>query len=348
MRAAVFRSAGVVETTDVPEPELEEPTDAIVRVTRAGICGSDLHFLHAKAPLAPGTVMGHEAVGTVERVGDAVTAVRPGDRVVASFHIACGACWFCRGGQTGLCDEHRILGAGPFGGDLVGAQAQYVRVPVADVNLLPVPDAVDDERALFVGDVLTTGVYAASLAEAGPGETVAVIGAGPVGYCTAVALRAAGTDDVVVVDRDEPRLTLAAAAGAATVDTRTQNAEMLLARRTDDRGADAVIDAVGAPDAYGLATEVVRRGGRVVVVGMYAGETVELQLGVMWARGLALRFAGETPVQAWWHRAMDGLADGTLDPLPLISHRLPLAEAPAAYAAFERREATKVVLDPWG
>ncbi len=347
MRAAVFRSEGVVETADVPEPELQEPTDAIVRVTRAGICGSDLHFLHAKAPLDPGSVMGHEAVGTVERVGDAVTAVRPGERVVASFHIACGECWFCRRGETGLCDEHRILGAGPFGGDLVGAQAQYVRIPVADVNLLLVPDSVEDERALFVGDVLTTGVYAASLAGAEPGATVAVIGAGPVGYCTAIALRAAGMDEVVVVDRDEARLALAAAVGAATVDTGTQNAEMLLARRTQDRGADVVIDAVGAPDAYELAIESVRRGGRVVVVGMYAGETVELQLGVAWARGLRLVFAGETPVHTWWHRAMAGLADGTLDPLPLVSHRLPLSEAAAGYAAFERREATKVVLDPW-
>ena len=164
MRAAVFRSAGTVETTDVPEPAILAPTDAIVRVQRAGICGSDLHFFHGKAPMDPGTVMGHEAVGLVEEVGPAVTALAVGDRVVTSFHIACGTCWFCRSGQTGLCEEHAILGAGPFGGDLHGAQAQFVRVPAAEVNLLPVPATVDDERALFVGDVATTGSYAANLA----------------------------------------------------------------------------------------------------------------------------------------------------------------------------------------
>jgi len=128
MRAVVFRAEGVVEVAERPVPAIEEPADAIVRVTRAGICGSDLHFFHGKAPMDPGTTMGHEAVGIVERVGDGVTMVRPGDRVVTSFHIACGACWFCRSGQSGLCEDHRILGGGPFGGDLPGTQAQAVRV----------------------------------------------------------------------------------------------------------------------------------------------------------------------------------------------------------------------------
>jgi 2-desacetyl-2-hydroxyethyl bacteriochlorophyllide A dehydrogenase len=347
VRAAVFRAPGVVETAEVAPPALGTPTDAIVRVTRAAICGSDLHFFHGKAPMEPGTVMGHEAVGVVAEVGAGVARVHVGDRVVTSFHIACGACWFCRTGQTGLCETHAILGGGPFGGDLHGAQAELVRVPTADVNLAVVPAAVDDERALFVGDVATTGVYAASLAAAAPDDVVAVLGAGPVGICTVMALGARGAQRVFVVDRDARRLALAAACGATPIDLTDVNPEMALARASDGRGADVVIDAVGAPDAYLASLETVRRGGRVVVVGMYAAETVELQLGVAWIRGLDLRFAGETPVHAWWGETMAAVADGRIDPLPLVSHRLSLADAAAGYAAFDRREATKVVLDPW-
>ena len=347
MRAVVFGGDGAVEIADRPAPVIEEPGDAILRVQRAGICGSDLHFFHGKAPMDPGTIMGHEAVGIVEQVGADVRSVRPGDRVVTSFHIACGACWFCRSGRTGLCEDHRILGGGPFGGDLPGTQAQAVRVPIADVNLLAVPEAVEDERALFVGDVLTTGVYAASLAEAGPEDAVAIIGSGPVGFCVAQALRASGARRVFALDRDAARLALIATTGAMPIDVSTTNPEMVLARATDGRGADVVVDAVGASDAWSSALDVVRRGGRVIVVGMYTSETVELQLGVAWIRGLDLRFAGETPVHAWWRDAMAALAAGDLDPRPLISHRLPLRDAAAGYAAFDRREATKVVLDPW-
>src|SRR4029453_16661351 len=140
----------------------------------------DLHFFHGKAPMDPGTVMGHEAVGVIEHLGDEVRSRAVGERVVTSFHIACGVCWFCRRGQSGLCEEHAILGGGPFGGHLEGTQAELVRVPNADVNLLPVAAGVDDERALFVGDVASTGLYAARLAEGGPDEGVAVRGAGPV------------------------------------------------------------------------------------------------------------------------------------------------------------------------
>jgi threonine dehydrogenase-like Zn-dependent dehydrogenase len=347
MRAAVFRSEGVVEVVERDEPEIVEQTDAIVRVRRAAICGSDLHFFHGKAPMEPGTTMGHEGVGIVDRVGDAVGRVSTGDRVVTSFHIACGQCWFCRAGQSGLCELHRILGGGPFGGDLEGTQAGLVRVPIADVNLLAVPDDVDDEAALFVGDVLTTGVYAASLAEPSSEEVVAVIGAGPVGYCIAQAMRARGAEHVFALDREPARLDLVAAAGAEPVDLRTVNAEMALAHATEGRGADVVVDAVGTPEAFATALEVVRRGGRVVVVGMYTSETIELQLGVAWIRGIRLLFAGETPVHRWWASTMDALASGTLDPRPLISHRLPIGEAPAGYAAFDARAATKVVLDPW-
>jgi len=346
MRAVVFAGEGLVRVDDVPEPDLRGPGDAIVRVTTTAICGSDLHFFHGKAPIDPGEVLGHEVVGVVERIGEDVTSVRPGDRVVASFHVACGRCWFCLRGQTGLCDEDAILGAGPFGGGLAGAQAELVRIPAADVNLLQIPEAVDDERAIFVGDVLSTGVYAATLAGASPEDTVAVLGMGPVGFCTVQALLADGVATVHALDVDPARVRLADAAGAIAIDAGRTNPEMALARATEDRGADVVIDAVGAPAAYENALGIVRRGGRVVVVGIYAGEVVELQLGVYWARSVEVRFAGLCPVHAYWERAMELVADRRVDPLPLVSHRLSLEDASKGYELFDRREASKVLLIP--
>jgi threonine dehydrogenase-like Zn-dependent dehydrogenase len=347
MRAVVFRGDGVVEAADAPEPTVQDDRDAIVRVRLAGICGTDLHVVHGDIPMDPGSILGHEAAGVVGSVGAGVRSVSLGDRVVASFQIACGACWFCRNGQNGLCEQHRMLGGGPFGGDLHGAQAAFVRVPIADVNLLPIPDEVADEAAIFVGDVLTTGVYAASLAAPGPDDVVAVLGAGPVGACVTRALLADGARRVVVLDRDAARLDAVAGLGVSIVDVAGTNAEMALARMTDGRGADVVIDAVGATEAYASALEIVRRGGRVVVVGVYTSQHVELQLGVAWIRGISLVFAGETPVHSLWRRTMDRVADGTLDPTPLISHRLPISDAARGYDLFERRLATKVVLDPW-
>lgn len=345
MRAVVFDGPGRVRVAEVPDPSLQAPTDAIVRVLRTAICGSDLHFLHAKAPIEPGEVLGHEAVGLVEAVGDGVRRFRPGDRVVVSFDIACGVCWFCEHGQTSLCEDFMNLGAGAFGGGLPGAQADRVRIPVADVNLLAVPDDVDDDHALFVGDVLTTGLFAAGLASIGRGTSVAVLGVGPVGFFAIQAARNRGAT-VFGVDREPARLALASAAGAEPIDATAVHAPMALAARTGNRGPDVVIEAVGTPDAYETAIEIVRRGGEVVVVGMYAGESVEIQLGVYWARALTVRFAGICPVHAWWTRAMQEVRAGRLDPAPLISHRLPLADAAEGYALFDRREATKVLLLP--
>ncbi len=345
MRAVVFVEPGKVEVADVPEPTLREPTDALVRVTKAGICGSDLHFLHGKTPTVPGEVLGHEAVGVIEAIGASVRSVRPGDRVVLSFAVACGACWFCAHGETNLCEHAAVFGAGPFGGDLPGTQAESVRVPWADVNLIPVPSGVDDERAVFVGDVLTTGFHAASLTGADAGDVVAVFGAGPVGWCAAASLRALGVERVFLLDREPTRLALAEAAGAFPLNVEERSAESVLAEATDDRGADAAIDAVGAVDAYAAATTVVRRGGRVVVAGVYAGESVELQLGVAWARALDVRFTGICPVHRDWREVMRRVESGSLDPLPLVSDRLPLDDAPIGYERFDRRVATKVLIE---
>ncbi|HXF56616.1 MAG TPA: alcohol dehydrogenase catalytic domain-containing protein [Actinomycetota bacterium] len=346
MRAVVFEGPGRVRVGEVPEPRVEAPTDAVVRVTTASICGSDLHFLHGKAPLLPGDTMGHEAVGVVEEVGAEVRRFRPGDRAVVSFVIACGRCWFCRRGQSGLCEEFRSLGAGPFGGGLGGAQAELVRVPEADVNLLRVPEGLEDERALFVGDALTTGLYGAALAGVERGQTVAVVGAGPVGFFAAQAARLFEPEAVVVLDLRPDRLALAEKVGAVAVNVTERHPQTALAELTGGRGADAVVEAVGSPEAFETALDVVRRGGTVSVVGMYAVERVEVPLGVYWARAVRVLFAGVCPVHAWWERALEAVRAGRIDPLPLVSHALPLEEAPLGYRLFDAREATKVVLKP--
>jgi alcohol dehydrogenase len=346
MRGVVFDGAGGVLVDDLPEPAIEAPGDAVVRVTRAGICGSDLHLLHGKAPLEAGEPMGHEAAGVVEAVGPGVRSVRVGDRVAVAFRIACGACRFCDDGQSSLCDDGAIFGYGIFGGGLPGAQAERLRVPDADVNLLRIPDGVDDDAAVFVGDVLTTGFYAAALADPRPRDVVAVFGCGPVGYCSILGLRAGGHQIVYAVDREPARLALAERAGAIPIDVTRRNATTALAEATDGHGADVVIDAVGHADAFEGAIDAVRRGGAVVVVGVYSSETTELQLGAYWARALTIRFAGLTPIHAWWDRALAALQAGEVDPTPLISHRLPLEDAAEGYALFDRREATKVVLAP--
>jgi threonine dehydrogenase-like Zn-dependent dehydrogenase len=346
MRGVVFDGTGRVRVADLPDPRVDAAGDAIVRVTRAGICGSDLHLLHGKAPLDVGEPMGHEATGVVETVGPDVRGIREGDRVAVAFNVACGHCWFCEHGQSALCDDDAIFGYGIFGGALPGAQAERLRVPNADVNLIRIPDAVDDDAAVFVGDVLTTGFYAAGLAEPRPGDVVAVLGCGPVGHCTILGLRANGAPTVYALDRDDDRLALAEKAGANPIHVDRRNPATALAETTDGRGADVVIDAVGHPEAFESAIDAVRRGGTVVVVGVYSSETTELQLGAYWARALTLRFAGLTPVLAWWDRVVTSLEHGEVDPRPLISHRLPLEDAAEGYALFDRREATKVVLVP--
>lgn len=346
MRAVVFDSVERVRVEEVGHPKIEGPGDAVVRLTASAICGSDLHFFHGKAPLDSGDRLGHEGVGVVEEVGQGVTSVAPGDRVVIAFAIACGDCWFCARGQTSLCDDFRNLGAGILGGDLGGTQAESVRVPDADTNLLAIPDGLEDERALFLGDVLTTGVYGAAIAGIRLGDTVAVIGAGPVGFFAAQAAALHGPERVVVLDMDPERLALAEAAGATPIHVLERNPQSAVDELTGGRGADVVIDAVGAVPAFESAMRVVRRGGRVCVLGMYVSEAVELELGVAWARMLTFVFGGVAPVHVWWREAMAAVEAGRIDPLPIISHRMPLEEAPRGYELFATRKATKVVLIP--
>jgi threonine dehydrogenase-like Zn-dependent dehydrogenase len=346
MKAVVYEDIGKVTVTDVPDPTIEDPHDAIVRITATAICGSDLHFVSGKAPLEPGDGIGHEGVGVVEMVGEDVETVRPGDRVVVAFDIVCGHCWFCRRGQTALCEDFRNLGAGPFGGSLGGAQAELVRVPFADANLLAVPHDMEDERALFVGDILTTGYYGAAIGGIRPEDTVAVVGAGPVGFFCVQAARVHGAARVLALDMEPDRLALSERVGATAINVRERNPQTAVDELTEGRGADVVIEAVGDEKAYESATRMVRRGGTVSVVGMYVGERADVPLGVYWTRALRIVFAGICPVHAWWDRAMEAVKAGRIDPLPIISHRLPLREAAHGYQLFEDRIATKVLLFP--
>lgn len=346
MKAVVFEAVGRVGIADVVAPRIQAPGDAIVRVTASAICGSDLHFVHGKAPMSPGESIGHEGFGIVEETGSAVARVRPGDRVAIAFGVVCGTCWFCSRGETSMCGEFRMVGGGAAAGGLGGTQAERVRVPYADTNLLPIPADVDDERALFVGDVLTTAYYGAAVAGIRPGDTVAVVGVGPVGFFCVQAAPLFGAERVVAVDLEAERLRLAEKFGALGVDPALEDPKEAVRELTEGRGADVVIEAVGTTAAFETATRVVRRGGVVCVVGMYVDETAEISLGHWWLRGLRLQFAGVCPVHAWWSRALDAVRDGAIDPLPLVSHRLPLDEAPRGYELFASRQATKVVLVP--
>jgi threonine dehydrogenase-like Zn-dependent dehydrogenase len=221
-----------------------------------------------------------------------------------------------------------------------------VRVPYADTNLLAVPEGMEDERALFVGDILTTGYYGTAVAGIQPGDTVAVVGAGPVGFFCVQGAQLHGAREVLALDMEPDRLALAEKLGAVPINVKTHNPQMAVSERTEGRGADVVIEAVGNESAYSTAVEAVRSGGTISVVGMYVSEVVPIPIGFYWARALRLVFAGICPIHAWWDRAMEAVRSGQIDPMPIISHVLPLSEAVRGYELFGSRQATKVVLRP--
>ena len=351
MRAVVYAGEGKVRVDDVPDPTLQEPGDAIVRVTRSAICGSDLHVLHGKTPgMREGGVIGHEFVGVVEEIGDGVAGFEGGERVLGSFLIACGECSFCLARRFNHCRSKRALGLGALTGDLDGAQAERVRVPYAGVNLKRLDGELaplSDEHALFAGDVLATGFYAAALSEIPRDGTVVVIGAGPVGLFCAAAARRAGARAVLVLDLDAERVRFATERlGLEAIDTSSLDAQAAVNKWSEGRMADVAIEAVGSVHAFKLAMRCVADGGRVTVVGVYGAERYELPMGMVWVRGLDLRFASMANVQGHWDDALTAIARGDLDPTTVITHRMSLDDAEEGYRIFEAREAMKVVLIP--
>lgn len=379
----------------VPDPVIEEPTDAIIRITSSGLCGSDLHLYEVLGPyLHPGSVLGHEPMGVVEEVGGSVPNLSVGDRVVVPFGIACGECWMCRHELYAQCEttqvrEHR-KGAALFGytelyGSVPGAQAEFLRVPMAHVGPQVVPDdGSPDERYLFLSDVLPTAWQAVEYAEVTPGQTIAVLGLGPIGQMAARIAAHQGAARVIGVDRVPERLSMAARYGIETVDLDAVDdvAEELLGR-TGGRGPDAVIEAVGMEahdsplgkaahagvgllpkavarplvdrvaidrlNALHTAVKAVRRGGIVSIAGVYGGEIDPMPMMEMFDRGIQLRM-GQAHVRRWYPDLLP-LVSGDDDPLgvlDLTTHRVPLEQAPEAYSMFQQKRdgCVKVVLAP--
>jgi 2-desacetyl-2-hydroxyethyl bacteriochlorophyllide A dehydrogenase len=344
MRAVTFQAPFEVRVEERPEPQLEAPTDAVVRVDATGVCGSDLHIYHGRVKIEPGFTIGHEFVGTVLAVGDAVTRVKPGDRVLGCFHTACGTCFFCLRGAYQECAAKRTFGHGATLGSLQGTQAEQALVPNANLTLRTVPDGVSNDVALFAGDVMGTGYHAISDGQVGPGDSVAVLGLGPVGLCAVQAAVAAGAGPVLAIDTVEARLDVASQFGAVPVHLTEDDPRQRAREATAGRGFDLAVDAVGHPEALELAIRLARNAGTVVAIGVYA-ERAEVHLGLVWIKGLTLK-AGPANVIGHVDRVLGMLEAGTLDPTPLVSSHMPLDQAPEAYAVYDRREALKIVLTP--
>jgi 2-desacetyl-2-hydroxyethyl bacteriochlorophyllide A dehydrogenase len=344
MRAVTIQGPQLVRVDERPEPELQARDDAIVRVEASGICGSDLHIYHGRVKIEPGFTIGHEYVGTVIAAGDDVTRVSVGDRVLGCFQAACGTCFFCLRGAFHKCDRARVFGHGELLGDLQGTQADQALVPMANLTLRRVPDGVSDDVALFAGDVMGTGFHAVYESGVRPGDSVAVLGLGPVGLCAVQVAIAAGASPVYAIDSVEDRLAVARQFGAVPVHLTEEKPRDVIRAGTEKRGVDVAIDAVGHPDALDMAVRLTRKAGRVFAIGVYA-EPCQVHMGLVWIKALTLG-TGHANVIAHVDRVLGMLAAGTLDPSPLVSAHMSLEDAPEAYALYDRREALKIVLTP--
>ncbi|OYD09639.1 alcohol dehydrogenase family protein [Paludifilum halophilum] len=344
MKAVTFHGPGHVRVETVEDPRIQEPADAIVRVTTGAICGSDLHLYHGTIPgLLPGSVIGHEYVGVVEEVGAQVTAFRPGDRVVGAFHVACGKCGSCRRSLYNQCQHGGVLGYGVAFGNLQGTQAEYARIPYADYTLRKVPEGLSDEQALFSGDILTTAYGAVINSGLRPGESAAVIGCGPVGIMAVQSALSLGASRVYAIDLVKERTDLASQLGAVPVPSAEVNVMSKMNELTGGEGADVVIEAVGGSKTLQLAFQLVRGGGCVSAVGVTAEDTFSYPLMNSLTKDITFRIG-----LANIHRDIDAtlslVRGGRIDPTVVVSHRLPLDQAPEGYRLFDQRQANKVLL----
>jgi threonine dehydrogenase-like Zn-dependent dehydrogenase len=347
MRAVVLKDFGAVEVADVPKPALEAPGDALVRVTKAAICGSDLHVVHGRIPgMSPGGVIGHEFVGVVEEMTAAVTRFAEGDRVVGSFTIPCGACWYCERRYFSRCPDQRVFGYGSFFGDVQGAQAEYVRVPSADLVLHDLDPSMSDEQAIFVGDIFTTGYDCAIEARIEKGDVVAVVGCGPIGLMAILAAGQFEPSTIYAVDTVSLRLETAQSLGAIAVDANAVHAPSFIQDRTGGRGADAVLECVGAVPALLECIDIARAGGRISVIGVHSDQELVMPLNTTFIKGIDLKFCGTANIVGRWDDALAMLSSGVVHPEAIISHRMALDDAVLGYELFQRREALKVVLTP--
>ena len=350
MKAITFQAVEQLAYSEVPEPRLLEPTDALVRVRVAGICGSDLHpYFGRERGIDPGTVMGHEFVGEVVEVGSEVTGFRGGERVVCPFTTSCGTCFYCEAGLTARCPRGQFFGWVQDGAGLQGAQAELVRVPLADGSLVVVPDDLDEAVALLSGDILSTALFGADLARVSEGDLVAVVGCGPVGLLAIRAALASGARQVVAVDQVPSRLEAAERFGAVPVDFSTQDPVALVRSLSDGRGADGAIEAVGTPEATRTAADLLRPGGAIGAVGFHVEPHLALSPGEIYDRNLTYS-GGRCPARAYMPKALELARRDEAWVASLITHRLPLADGVEAYGRFAAREPgwNKVVLIPGG
>lgn len=350
MRAVVYQGPDDLRLEEAAEPLLQEPEDAIVRVTTASICGSDLHVLHGLMPkMRPGTIVGHEFAGVVHAAGAAVTRFREGDRVLGPAAVWCGRCRPCLRGLYGACERGGVFGSGPLFGDLQGAQADYVRVPFADVTLQPIPEGLRDEQVIFAGDILPTAYSAVTgLNPRGrgvqAGDSVVVFGAGPVGLCAVACARLFDPERIIVVDRESYRLEMAARLGAeCVVDASSEDVRAAVKEATEGWGADYVIEAVGRQETLGDAVAVAAPGGCVSVVGVFQ-RPVSVNAPRVMAKNVSLTMGMGDLGRVG--ELMGLIEAGRLDLTPIITHRLSLDEALEAYHIFDQRTdgAIKVLL----
>lgn len=332
MKALVLDEGGAVSLQQVPDPEVTDAGDAVVRVTSTSICGSDLHLMHGALPSKPPYVLGHEYVGVVTEVGAGVHGIAVGDRVVGPAAPWCGACAMCRRGQIQLCQRGGVFGSGPTFGGLGGAMAEYLRVPHADTVLSRIPDAVSDEQALLLGDVVSTGMTGVRHATAGPGGVLVVIGCGPVGLSAVHTARLFAPAEIIAVDRVPGRLRVAEQLGATrTIDASSEDVAAIVGELTGGRGADGVVEAVGLPATIAQAVDLAGVGGRIAVVGIAPGP-VELPMPQMLFKNLTLW----TGLGDLGHidTLLDQVARGVLDPSPMITDRVSLDDLVGAIERF--------------
>ena len=333
MLAYTYVEPGRFQLLEKPRPRLREPGDAIVRVTMSSICTSDLHIKHGSVPRAvPGITVGHEMVGVVEQVGEAVTAVRPGDRVTVNVETFCGECFFCRRGWVNNCTAPD--GGWALGCRIDGGQAEYVRVPRANQGLNRIPDAVTDRQALLVGDVLATGYWAARISEITEEDTVLILGAGPTGLCTLQCVQLYGPRRILVCDRDPARLAFVQAHYPGVYTAPPEDLPAFVAAHSDHGGADAVLEVAGSEETFRLAWQCARPNAIVTVVALYDGPQT-LPLPDMYGKNLTFKTGGVDGCHC--KETLDLIAAGKLDTTPLLTHTFALRDIEAAYDLFEHR-----------
>jgi alcohol dehydrogenase len=347
MLAAVLRGVHDVGLEERPRPTLQDDTDVLIRVTATMICSSEVHYAEGFLPPCPPFIMGHEFVGVIEEVGAAVTSFTVGDRVVAPPYPFCGKCEICRKGVSGMCPSGRLFGSGESFGNMAGGLAEYVRAPLADAALLKIPDEISDEQAVFVPDMLATGYFGVQNAQLQPGQTLAIIGAGPVGLCAAAIARLYDLSQVIVIGRRTNRLDAAIKMGATNVvDTAAADPVEEVTRLTEGRGADAVIDAVASAESIASAVPLLAIGGTLSVIGFPPPGNVGLPLQALTFKNPTLRF-GVTD-QSNMPFLLDLLRTGKVDVSPLLTHVRPFTEFESAFEMFAGKHdnCLKVLLKP--